>query len=104
MKIAVPLTRDLVWDVLKACWHCLRGHKVALEFECEDLSIDGDRPVLLSREQVREVQRRHMEAAARAALLEDMVKEALKDAQDNDPLAAELQEGLDAIDEPRVLH
>lgn len=104
MKIAIPLARGLVMNLLVACWHTLLGKQVTVEFDCDDVVVDGGKPVLLSREQVRQLQTKHMETAARAALLEDLLNDVLKDAHPEDPIARELKDGLEVINEPRILH
>lgn len=103
MKLQIPMQRSFVRNLLIACWQTLLGHRVTVEFDCDGISVDGDRPVMLSRQQARDLQQQHLAAAAKAALLEDLMKAAIKAAPDN-PIAVELKDGLAEIEGPRTLH
>lgn len=104
MKLSIPMQRSFVRNLLRACWQTLLGHKVTVEFECDGIMVDGDRPILMSREQAKELQQRHLAAAAKAALLEDLLKGALEEASSDNPLAMELKDGLAEIEGARTLH
>lgn len=105
MEIRIPISRVHALRLIVAAASALIRGAATLKFTAEEVNGKA-RPVILSRDELADLQQGYMEAMANTALLRDSIEGALGQCPPelvNDPVVVALRDSLNAIDK-RVLH
>jgi hypothetical protein len=105
MEIRIPISRRNSLGLLLTALSALMRGQAELRFKADEVN-GKKRPVIFSREEVVDMQQGHMEAAANAQMLRELVEDAIANCPPelvDDPIVAQLKDSLAAVDK-RVVH